>query len=262
MKIPIERFQNQLLKLYALDPAKYTPFALWKMQKMTGEGQAFHLPEFDCYYVIRDKQLLFYTSADQKCHLPLKTLNGLDFIVMNPDILDSVKDRLEGFNISYGWTLYYNFNHRPEQKPNPRYAVVDFDFASESHFQIAADIINGGAGGFMNAQRMRKWTAFPSYDPSLWFFMQDTETQKLVSIGISTFHQEAKETDLDWIFVLPAYQGKGAGRTLIAEIIHRSAQRSNVIRVGGLEAFYKRCGFFEKERWGYAVKPGFGMNEQ
>jgi GNAT superfamily N-acetyltransferase len=110
MKISMEHFQKQLLRLYAADPSRYTPFALWKMQKMTAEGEAFCL--------------------------------------------------------------------------------------------------------------------------------------------------------LDWIFVLPEYQGKGAGRFLIDEIIKRSAYRSKVIRVGGETEFYKKCGFYEKERWAWAVKPGFALNEQ
>jgi GNAT superfamily N-acetyltransferase len=262
MKIAMEQFQQQFLRLYASDTSQYTPFALWKVQKMTAEGEAFYLADYDCYYVIRHKQLLFYTSVDKKCHIPAEQLNTLDMIVMNAAIFDTVKDQLEGFNNSYCWTLYYDFNCQVTLNPLKQYEVVDFDFTDDRHFQSAADIINGDADGGLHSLRIKKWTTIPSFDPSLWFFIRDTTNQKLISIGISTFHKEVKETDLDWIFVLPAYQGKGVGRFLIDEIIRRSAYRSSVIRVGGVDEFYKKCGFFEKECWGWAIKPGFGLNEQ
>ncbi len=262
MKIEMACFQDHLLRLYTSDPARYTPFALWKMQKMTAEGVAFHLPEYDCYYAIRDQQLLFYTSADQKCHLPVEELNRMDFIVMHPDIFDPLKDRLTGFNLSNGWALFFDFSYRPRPRSASRYEIVDFDFTDEAHFQAAAEIINGDADGGFTPQRLRRWTSFPTFDPTLWIFVREIETQKLISIGISTYHKEARETDLDWIYVLIGYQGQGAGRFLIEEIIRRSACRSSVIRVGGEDEFYKKCGFYEKQRWGFAVKPGFAMNEQ
>lgn len=262
MKIAMQQFQQQLLKLYAADPSQYTPFALWKMQKMTAEGEAFYLAEQDCYYVIREKQLLFYTSPDNKCHIPDAQLNALDMIVMNAGIFDTVKDRLEGFHIEYGWSLFFDFHRSMPQNPPSQYEVIDFDFSDEAHFQCAADIINGDTYHGFHPVRIKKWTTFSAFDPTLWFFIQEIESQKLISIGISTFHKEVKETDLDWIYVLPAYQGKGVGRFLIDEIIRRSVCRSNIIRVGGVDAFYKKCGFYEKERWGIAIKPGFSLNEQ
>lgn len=262
MKIAMQQFQQQLLKLYASDSSHYTPFALWKTQKMTSEGEAFYLPDYDCYYVLRDKQLLFYTSPDNQCHIPAAQLNALDMIVLNSEIFDTVKDQLEGFNLVHGWALFYDFNYREAHKPQKQYEIVDFDFTDDRHFQIAADIINGGKDGVFHPLRIKRWTTFPAFDPSLWIFVRDIETQKLACIGISTYHKEMKETDLDWIYVLPEYQGKGAGRFLIDEIIRRSAPRSNVIRVSGVDAFYKKCGFYEKELWGIAIKPGFSLNEQ
>ncbi|MDF2686777.1 MAG: hypothetical protein K0S55_1960 [Clostridia bacterium] len=262
MLTAMNKFQEKLLSLYEEDNAKYSPFALWKMQKMTGEGEAFYLPEHECYYAIRNKQLLFYASPDEKCHIPLEELNMLDFICVKKDIFDTFRDGLEGFDISYGSSLFYDFNYIPQESASKKYEAVDFDFNAESHFQTAADIINGDENGGFTPQRLKRWMAFPSFDTSLWFFVKDIEAQKLVAVGISTFHKTALETDLDWIYVLPEYQGKGAGRFLIEEIIGRSVNRSKVIRVGGVASFYKKCGFYDREYWGFAVKPGFSMNEQ
>jgi GNAT superfamily N-acetyltransferase len=66
-----------------------------------------------------------------------------------------------------------------------------------------------------------------------------------------------KETDLDWIFIRPSHHGRGAGRFLIQQIVNRSADRSNVIRVGGTVEFYKRCGFYNKRLWVWATRQGY-----
>jgi GNAT superfamily N-acetyltransferase len=277
MKMTMEQFQRRLMELYRSDSSKYTPFALWKMQKMIGEGEAFHDDENDCIYVIRNKQLLFYHSSDERrFHIPIDELNKLDFIVLRMCDYLRLKDKLVGFEFSQGYALYYDFNHATALPPQTRYEIAEFDFSNDRHYALAGNILNVAMGGesvdfdredcpdwCFSPERLKRWTAFPTFDPSLWLFVRDRETQELVSFGISTYHKEAMETDLDWIFVLPEHHGRGVGRILIAEIIRRSIDRSKVIRVGGVaDDFYKKCGFYEKELWGYAVKPGFSMNEQ
>ena len=264
MKIPMPDFQQRLLELYAEDAARDMPFALWKMQKMTGEGEAFFLPEHGCYYVIRDKQLLFYHSPDGDCHISVNELNQLDCICMRSCFFDAIKERLVGFNISYGWSLFYDVSIAMKQAEPNRYEAVDFGFTNESNFQAAADIMNGDADGGYTSHRLRRWTTLPPFDPNLWFFVRDKELGTDVGVCISTYHKDVKETDIDWVFIRPSYQGKGAGRFMMEEVVRRSLNRSNVIRVGvgGVEAFYKRCGFRERECWGWAVRPGFRMNEQ
>ncbi len=228
---------------------------------MTGEGEAFYLPEHDCYYAIRDKQLLFYHSPDGVCHIASDELNALECIHVDMELFDTFKDKLVGFNINSGWSLFYDFDYTPKGVSG-NYAAVDFDFNNEQHFLAAARIINGGEDGDINPERLRRWTKFPTFDPSLWVLIEDTHTHNPVAVGVCTYHKQAKETDLDWIYVLPEYHGKGAGRFLIEEIIRRSIHRSAVIRVGGLEEFYLRCGFYCKKQWAWVVKPGFAMNEQ
>jgi GNAT superfamily N-acetyltransferase len=103
-------------------------------------------------------------------------------------------------------------------------------------------------------------TGYSAFDPSLWFFVKDTVSQELVAVSISAYDSEVRQTDLDWIYVSPLYQGKGAGRFLIEETIRRCKDKSEDICVGGTVEFYRRCGFYDYEQWVWASKDGYQFN--
>ena len=100
-------------------------------------------------------------------------------------------------------------------------------------------------------------TGYSAFDPSLWFFVRDKESQELIAISISEYNNDVKQTDLDWISVSPKYQGKGAGRYLIEKTIERCIHKSDDICVGGTAAFYRKCGFYDYEQWVWARKEGY-----
>jgi GNAT superfamily N-acetyltransferase len=102
-------------------------------------------------------------------------------------------------------------------------------------------------------------TAYSAFEPSLWFFVRDRELQELAAISISAYNAEIRQTDLDWIFVSPEYQGKGCGRFLVNETIRRCRDKSDSICVGGTEEFYRRCGFIDFEQWVWAAKEGYRL---
>lgn len=251
-------FQKIHETLYHTDSSGYAPFAYWKMKALCEDAEAFSLPEFECYYVIRDSHLLIYSSADNLCHIPLDELNKLSGICMKAEMLDSIKDHLSGFQVSYAECLYYDFSYQPKTMLYDYLGIVKFDFSNEDHYRIASEIINQGSD-WLNADNIKKMTSFPSFDPSLWFFIHDKSSNELVGFCISTFDKFVKETDLDWIYIRPHHHGKGAGRYMIEEIIRRSINRSNIIRVSGTAEFYKRCGFYNKQLWVWAVKPGYSF---
>jgi GNAT superfamily N-acetyltransferase len=169
-----------------------------------------------------------------------------------------VRHELSGFQVNKGWTLRYDFSYQPPAADFSAYEAADFDFGDEAHYAIAAEII-AGEGGWMTASRVRRMTTFSAFDPTLWFFVRDRADGALVAVSISAYAPEVRETDLDWIFVRPDRQGRGAGRFLIRETIRRCGEKSDLIRVGGTEEFYRRCGFFDDALWVWAVKPGYAF---
>lgn len=249
-----------LKRQYPAHCSETAPFAFWKMKALIEDGDAYCIPGCGCHYLIRDNHLLYYSAPDGRCHIPLSELNALSAISLAAKIYDQIKHDLAGFEVNYGWGLRYDPAHRRMETDFTGYEAVDFDFGNEAHYDRAAKIIaqdENSSGEWMNAARVRRMTAFSAFAPSLWFFVRDKASGKLIAISISAYSREVRETDLDWIFVLSEYQGKGAGRFLIEETIRRCRDRSNVIRVGGTADFYRKCGFVNDVLWVWAVKPGY-----
>jgi len=133
-----------------------------------------------------------------------------------------------------------------------RYEAVDFDFSNRRHYRKAAELID-----WLKVENIRKMTAYTAFDPSLWFFVRDKATRELAAISISAYDAEVRQTDLDFIYVAPKFQGKGCGRFLIGETIRRCKDQSDSICVGGTVAFYRKCGFADYELWAWAAKEGY-----
>lgn len=260
-RIDSATLEKYLKSLYPRECTKSAPFAFWKMQALIRDGETYYLPQYDCLYMIRDKHLLLYSSPDGICHIDPDELNLLDGISLPASLYDKVKDNLHGFDAHYGWCLTYDMEYRELQGNYMRYSAADFDFNNEAHYETAAKIICGGDAGnmWMTPQNVKRMTSFSAFDPSLWFFVYDNESCDNVAVSISAYSPEVRETDLDWIFVLPEHQGKGAGRFLITETIQRCRDKSDIIRVGGTEEFYRRCGFSNDTLWVWAVKPGYSF---
>ena len=263
MKIDMMKFLEKQRALYSLNtPGYYAALALWKIEKLCEDAEAFYLPEHDFYYVIRNKHLIAYYSPDDRCHIPISELNSLDCISMKAVMFDTIKDNLSGFEISYGENLHYDKNHIPPVLADNTFEIAAFDFSNNEHYETAANLINGLSGNFTCANIEKIKTNYIScsvFDPSLWFFVRDKQTKMLIGIAISTYQESVKETLLDWIFIHPEHHGKGAGRFMIQEIIRRSLDRSDIIQVGGTVEFYKRCGFYTKRVDVWAAKPGYSF---
>lgn len=259
MKIPVEDFQQNFKELFLAKTPYITTLAYWKMKHLIEDGETYYLPEHNCYYLIRDKHLLVYHSPDQELHISIEELNSLDCISLPADMFDKIKDKLVGFHENRAWGLRYDFCYEPPKQQSTRYEAVNFDFQNTDQYKKAAEIINGGSD-WLTEKNIEKMTGYSAFDPSLWFFVKDTASRELVAISISAYDGEVRQTDLDWIYVSPPYQGKGAGRFLIEETIRRCKDKSDDICVGGTVEFYRRCGFYDYEQWVWASKEGYQLN--
>jgi len=258
MKISNIEFLEKYKKLYLAGTPSLGPFAYWKVKWCIENGETFCIPEYDCYYMIYNNHLLVYYSPDNQMHLSIDELNALDCITLSAALYDSVKDQLIGFNAQYDWGLRYDFNYQPKEQSS-QYKAVDFDFYNEQHYERVAQII-GGDDGWFTVENAKKMTKYPTFDPLMWFFVKDNDTQDLAAISISAYDAEVKQTELDWIYVALEYQSKGCGRFLIDETIRRCKNKSDSICVGGTVEFYRKCGFVNHEEWVWAPKDGYRFN--
>ena len=253
---------HQIFCLKLLESCKESrdhAFAFWKLTTLAKEGQTYYLPEHDCYYAVYRNFLFAYISPDNRCHIPPDILNSFDCIQMSAYTFDTIKGKLVRFEPNYGYKLHYDYSYNPQFVDKNHYEIVDFNFASEQHFIEASNMINQESGNWMMPGNIKKIMREPVFDPSLWFFVKDIADNKLIGIGISTYDYHLRETDIEWFYILPEYHGKGAGRFLANEIIRRSKDRSEDIRVGGTNEFYRKCGFIEKSCTVWASKKDFSF---
>lgn len=256
MIISREVFLKKYKELYLARTPYIATLAYWKMKHLIESGETYYLPEYGCYYMIRNKHLLIYYSPDHLMHISTDELNRLEAISLPAYVFDSLKSGLKGFRESRNWNLRYNFNYRPKNHGTSFYSTVNFDFAKEEHYEKAADLINQGTD-WLNAGNIKRMTKYSAFDESLWFFVQDNVSKELIALSISEYNEEVKQTDLDWIYVSPGYHGKGVGRFLIEQTIERCKDKSNDICVGGTVDFYRKCGFDDYELWVWAAKDGY-----
>ena len=257
MRIEKDKFQKKLLEEF-LSGNQVIPWVLWKVQKLAEEGETYYLPEYDSYYAVYKKFLFVHFSPDRKCHIPIDELNELDGMQLAPDVFDSVKDKLIGFDPPvYSWRLRYDREYKPP-KLTDDFCVMEFDFTNEAHYEL---LCFDGSGDTIEIQKKikRMYTSASVFDPSLWFFMVHKRTKKIIGSAISSYNESVKETDLDYIHIIPEYQGKGAGRFMMAEIIKRSLHHSDVIGVGGTVEFYRKCGFYDFTHRAWVKKPGYSL---
>ena len=256
MLISREAFLKKYRELYLAKTPYIATLAYWKMKHLIESGETYYLPEYDCYYMIRDNHLLIYYSPDNVTHISTDELNRLDAISLPANAFDAFKSQLVGFRESRGWNLRYNFDYQPLNHGISLYRTVDFDFAKQEHYEKAADLINQG-GNWLNAENIKRMTKYSAFDESLWFFVEDKMSKELIALSISEYNEEIKQTDLDWIYVAPSHHGKGAGRFLIEQTIERCKGKSDDICVGGTVEFYRKCGFYDYELWVWATKDGY-----
>lgn len=105
-------------------------------------------------------------------------------------------------------------------------------------------------------QEVKSWSTNPVFDPSLWIWIMDKQRNAPAALGIAEIDRNVPEGSLEWIQVLPEYQGKGLGKVLVLELLHRLKARADFTTVSGEvdnvtnpERLYRSCGFTGQDVW-------------
>ena len=101
---------------------------------------------------------------------------------------------------------------------------------------------------------IEQWISRSVFDEDLW--VKITLNGRIIASGIAEFDFETKEGILEWIQVLPEYQGCGLGKLIVNALIYRLSKIADFITVsGGLEnisnpiKLYTDCGFEGNDIW-------------
>lgn len=101
---------------------------------------------------------------------------------------------------------------------------------------------------------IQSWLLRDVYHQDLWVNIK--KQGKIIASGIGEFDQETKEGILEWIQVLPEYQGLGYGKLIVNALISRLSKKANFITVSGRldnlsnpKNLYMDCGFEGNDVW-------------
>jgi GNAT superfamily N-acetyltransferase len=122
-------------------------------------------------------------------------------------------------------------------------AVVKLILASYDNIRVSPEIV-------------KAWMDQPVYDPDLWLWVVDIESGEKAGLGIADRDPQVPEASLEWIQVLPGYRGKGLGKAIVRELLHRVSDSVKFTTVAGElenvhqpERLYRQCGFTGEDVW-------------
>lgn len=247
-------FLAEVKERYVQNPCQVSDLAFWKVAELCQECEthSVHKKQKTYLYAIRDKRLVFYWSDDRLHFLltPNET-KALEFLVLHKDFYKLITNRLVGYQVQESYPLLYDFTYSPAFDSSDEFYIADFDFSREQELVDAAKMLNRCYDTeHHSAAEVAGWSSLPVVDRSLWLWIKSRADNEAVGLGISTYQASIRECYLDWIQVLPEYQGRGLGRLLVHETVKRANDKSDIIRVTGTaEAFYRKCGFVGTESW-------------
>jgi len=168
----------------------------------------------------------------------------------------------EGIKISHNsgeGARYFRLIHHLENDIN---AILPSGFSFRNvdmprDAKLVADVINACYAGYaQTAGSIMQWMKYPVYDSNLWVFIYDEDERLPVALGIADFDMTIKEGSLEWIQVLPSYQGKGLGQAIVHELLSRLKSCADFATVSGEvdnvtnpEKLYRKCGFIGDDIW-------------
>lgn len=254
-----EDFTQALTRTYLQNPCQVLPRPLWQM-----------LTELDgCETAIASDQqgvnrleawtadsLMLYWRRDnrQPSLLISRRLGYQQTAMIHQDFLDA--PTVAGFQ---HFQSQYRLMHRqqvvdaPELPAGFRFAGVvnSTDEAQAMMAHIEQEKLSGMGD-------VQAWLDSPAFASDLWLWVVDEASDQPAGIAIAELDPQLREAAVRWVQVFPDYQGRGLGRALVQELLHRIGGRALFTTVTGIVedrdnpgAFFRCCGFSGDDVWWY-----------
>lgn len=107
----------------------------------------------------------------------------------------------------------------------------------------------------VNENDILKWCSHPTYNNRLWLKIE--KDGFMIASGIAEYDMEINEGILEWIQVLPEYQSKGYGKSIVNSLLKELKNLgAKFVTVSGKlddganpEKLYRSCGFVGDDIW-------------
>jgi len=161
----------------------------------------------------------------------------------------------------YDDTRYFRLIHdlqRVEQANlGENFAFRYVNTSSIDDLEAATRIINSCYSDIqVSLDQVREWTRSAVFCSELWITIIDVSKDESVALGIAELDREVGEGALEWIQVLPQYQGRKLGQALVNKLLGNLQGKAEFVTVSGKvdnetkpEKLYRRCGFTGNDIW-------------
>lgn len=258
IEMKITSFQEALISEYIKDPCGVQPTAIWKTLK--------GLDNFKYKYSMNCGNVLFLKIWNNNMLHTLwsKDLESINFneneikqfnmmILKGKQFNDGMKD--EWTSIEPYFKLSHCHEHIQEVKVPEGFYIRNVDIEPELE-QVSELICNCYEHIKPDITEVKKWTKHEVFNDNLWIWIIDKNTEKPAALGIAEVDSSIREGVLEWIQVLPEYQGKKLGKAIVLELLNRLKDRADFTTVSGEvdnksnpEKLYRRCGFQGNDIW-------------
>lgn len=251
------RFMDALQTVYRDVPCEVLPNALWKTRIHLNHCETCVWYESGQITALsmRSQDVLYVYWQRARDGSAIRPVDWTDFhlALLHQDFDAYVPD-----NHFSQRTAYFRLIHRgtPPATVCPGGFRVEDVYVEAEAESVAAFIDACYTTISPTVDEVRIWMKHPAFDPDLWIWMMDAETDQPAGLGIAEFDPTIREGALEWIQVLPRYRGRGLGTTLVRELLRRLDGRVDFTTVAGLinnptrpEQLYRRCGFMGSDRW-------------
>ncbi len=252
-------FYNYLLSTYCEDPCRVLPNAFWKTAARLEELQTSFQVENDRVVHLEvgtENSLLTYWTLDRKPSPDFPpSYQRLDMLVLHQDYLPAFP--VQHYPVQ---TPYFRLIHPGTENEIPLSIPTGFDIIEVNGRQECAQVAHFIGQCYQDIQptpdAVLSWRSHPTFDPELWIWLVDRATGLPAGLGIAEIDTTVSEGSLEWIQLLPSYQGKGLGKTIVQELLSRLRKRVKFTTVAGEvnnithpEALYRNCGFKGHDIW-------------
>jgi len=250
-------FQDALISAYCENPCQVLPNALWKTlvevenleTSFEAEGNVVtHLEAWG------DKKLSVYWDRNRtRADIPHRRLVDLDFAIIHQDFLHAIPIQSFTMRKAYFRLIHKTGRVTKIQPPNG-FGIVNVD--GEREAKVVANLIKKCYDNLQPSEEsVKSWMRHPVFDSNLWIWMIDENKGIPVGLGIAEIDSTVSEGSLEWIQVLPAYRGRGIGKSIVLELLSRLQSRVRFTTVAGEvnlanpETLYRICGFQGGDIW-------------
>jgi GNAT superfamily N-acetyltransferase len=250
--------EQELLHIYQENPYRTLPNAYWKTAvRMDALRLSIRRDEGDqltAVAVWQGERLMAFWCANPEVH-PLSPwqIASVPFALVHANALPVFSQR--DFSRREPFFRIIHKDEPPVYNYPPGFEYADVRPESEAR-EIAELIQTCYKHVQVDETIIKSWLARPVFNPDLWVWIRDQATGEPVGLGIAELDREVPEVSLEWIQVLPSYQGRGLGKAIVAELLRRVSGKAAFTTASGEvdnitkpEKLYRRCGFTGSDVW-------------